>query len=340
LYAQTEIERHKLEQILTRVRDGVVVYNADGVILLINQTVRKAFELGEEKLAGKNIEKVFKDRELLGAIKGGVTDLVGVETEGKDGHVYNVNVTTVPEVGTVSTLRDISYLKELDNLKNDFITTVSHDLRSPLTSILGYVDLIERSGEVNKQQAEFIQRVKMSAHSITDLINDLLNLGRIEGSFKENIQPVSIASIMQQSLEDHISQFENHEQSVSIDISKNLPLVNGDPLQLRQMIDNLLGNAVKYTPSKGKIHVVAKQEDDQVVIQVTDSGPGIPLEEQTKIFEKFYRAKNVDEKIPGTGLGLAITKSIVENHRGRIWVKSEVGKGSTFSVVLPIAISK
>jgi len=337
LYAQTEIERHKLEQILTRVRDGVVVFNADGILLLVNQTVRKAFGLGEGKLAGRKIEKVFKDKNLLDAIKGEVTDPIGVEIEGKDDRVYNVNVTTVPEVGTVSTLRDISYLKELDNLKNDFITTVSHDIRSPLTSILGYVDLIERTGEVNKQQAEFIHRVKMSAHSITDLINDLLNLGRIEGTSKENIQPVSIASILQQSVEDHTSQFEKNQQLVSVDISKDLPQVNGDALQLRQMVDNLLGNAVKYTPNSGFIHISAKQEDDQVIIQVADNGPGIPIEEQSKIFEKFYRAKNIDENIPGTGLGLAITRTIVENHHGRIWVKSEIGKGSTFSVVLPIA---
>ena len=265
LYAQTEIERFKLEQILTQVRDGVVVFNSEGVILLINQTVRNAFDLGEGKLAGRNIENVFKDRALYEAITGKESDSVRIEIQGKDNRVYNVCVTTVPDVGTVTTLHDISYLKELDNLKNDFISTVSHDLRSPLTSIMGYVDLIERSGEVNEQQAEFIERVKMSAHSITDLINDLLNLGRAQGTLEENFQTVSIVSILRQSVEDHISQFEERQQLISMDIDEDMPQINGDPRQLRQMIDNLLGNAVKYTPLGGMIHVSAKSEDGQVI---------------------------------------------------------------------------
>jgi signal transduction histidine kinase len=120
-------------------------------------------------------------------------------------------------------------------------------------------------------------------------------------------------------------------------MSEELPVINGNPIQLRQMMDNLISNSVKYTPMGGEITVSADKENGQVIIRVADTGPGIPVEDQSRIFEKFYRAKNVEAGIPGTGLGLAITKSIVDNHRGRIWVESEPGKGSTFTVVLPIA---
>ena len=335
LYRQTEIERHKLEQILTSVVDGVVVYNAEEEIILVNHTVRKAFNLGEEMLAGQKIEEVFSPSSLLQAIRGKVKTPNQGEIQGNDQRVYDVSVTQIPEIGSVATFHDITYLKELDNLKNEFITTVSHDIRSPLTSIMGYVNLIERSGEVNEQQSEFIEHVKQSADSITELINDLLDLGRVEGTVEENIQPLSISPIIQETVEAYKNQINDRKQVVSVLAPEDLPLINGNSLQIRQMMDNLLGNAIKYTPVGGLISVSAEQEDGQVIIQVSDSGPGIPVEEHAKIFQKFYRSKNVDKSVPGTGLGLAITKTIVDNHHGRVWVNSHIGSGSTFVVMLP-----
>ncbi len=337
LYRQTEIERHKLEEILTSVQDGVVVYNADEAIILVNQTVRQAFDLGSEPLAGRQIGDVFSQAGLLEAIRGNTSSASQGEIQGLDQRVYSVSVTEIPDIGCVATFHDITYLKELDNLKNEFITTVSHDIRSPLTSIMGYVNLIERSGEVNPQQAEFIERVKQSAHSITDLINDLLDLGRVEGTVEDNMQPLLLTPIIQDTVEAYKNQIEERKQIVSVLAPDDLPKVNGNSLQLRQMMDNLVGNAIKYTPVGGLINISAEQEDGQLIIQVTDSGPGIPLEEHGKIFQKFYRSKQVDESVPGTGLGLAITKTIVDNHHGRVWVNSHVGQGSTFVVVLPAA---
>lgn len=335
LYRQTEIERHKLEQILTRVQDGVVVYNDEEEIILVNHTVRRSFDLGDENLAGKSLGKVFTKVDLLEAVRGKSSISNQAEIAGADQRIYSVTVTSIPEIGSVASFHDITYLKELDNLKNDFIQTVSHDIRSPLTSIMGYVNLIERSGEVNKQQADFIERVKQSADSITNLINDLLELGRAESPMEENIQPLSISPIIKETVEAHKSQIDERKLVVAVEAPNELPLINGNSLQLRQMMDNLLGNAIKYTPVGGMISVSIDLEDGQIIIQVTDSGPGIPVEEHAKIFQKFYRAKNVDKSVPGTGLGLAITKTIVDNHRGRVWVNSQIGKGSTFVVVLP-----
>ncbi len=120
------------------------------------------------------------------------------------------------------------------------------------------------------------------------------------------------------------------------DISSNLPALHANPIRIRQMLDNLIGNAIKYTPKDGTIRISLRAEDRQLIFEISDTGPGIPLNEQFRIFEKFYRASNVLNGPKGSGLGLAIVKSIVENHQGRVWVKSTLGNGSTFMVVLPV----
>jgi len=337
LYTNTEVERSKLEAILTQVRDGVIIIDREGHPILVNQTVRKAFGLGDRDFSDQSLDKVFKHSELIRALIGEGDDPLRVEVEADEGRVFSVRLTEVPEVGTVATLHDITYLKELDHIKTDFVNTVSHDLRSPLTAILGYVELVERSGEVNERQAEFIRRVKLSVHNITDLINGLLDLGRIEIGLEEDIESVSISPILNYTIEGVQSQIRERGQTLRADYPDELPPVVGNPLHLRQMLDNLLGNASKYTPEGGEIAVRGQHEGGQVILQVADNGPGIPLEEQSRIFEKFYRGSNVGEEVQGTGLGLAIVKSIVDNHRGRIWVDSQPGKGATFTVVLPVA---
>jgi signal transduction histidine kinase len=148
---------------------------------------------------------------------------------------------------------------------------------------------------------------------------------------------VPFAAILNYSVEGLHNRVVEKEQELVMEVPDKLPPVLGNPVRLRQMCANLIGNAIKYTPAKGKIHIRLVTEGDQLVFQVTDNGPGIPAADQPYIFDKFYRASNVPFDIPGTGLGLAIVKSIVENHQGRIWVESTVDHGTTFTVVLPIA---
>ncbi len=210
-------------------------------------------------------------------------------------------------------------------------------MRSPLTAILGYIELIGRVGSLNAQQKEFIRRVENNVHSITALINDLLDLGRIEAGFDSRKEIVPLPTIIHLTLEGQRQHLMEKSQRLLVEISENLPPVQGHPIHLRQMLANLVGNAIKYTPEGGEIRLRARAESDQIILQVSDNGPGIPLAEQPYIFDKFYRASNVPADTPGTGLGLAIVKSIVENHRGRIWVDSNPGQGTTFTVVLPSA---
>jgi two-component system NtrC family sensor kinase len=338
LYSRTEVERKRFENILTQVEDGVIVIDTDGRLILVNQTVRNVFSLGEANLMGKPFKEVFTHPDLL--------ELVGEEikphsTRGEigieDGRVFNTHITPVAEVGMVVTMQDITHLKELDRIKSDFVSTVSHDLRSPLTAILGYIELIDRVGPLNDTQREFVRRVQFSVSNITALINDLLDLGRIEAGFDSRKEIVPLGAIITYVVEGLRSRVTEKQQDLVVEVPESLAPILGNPTRLRQLVANLLGNAIKYTPASGQVIVRAAAEDDQVIMQIVDNGPGIPPSDQPYIFDKFYRASNVPSDTPGTGLGLAIVKSIVDNHQGRIWVESTLGKGTTFTVVLPVA---
>jgi two-component system NtrC family sensor kinase len=258
------------------------------------------------------------------------------EVRAPDERTYSVRLSAIEGVGTAAILHDVSYLKELDRVKTEFVSMVSHDLRSPLTSILGYIELLPRMGELNEQQLEFIKRVRQSVHNITDLISDLLHLGQLEAGLNEDMELVSFGSLVHETVFPLRQRAEERDQILDLVIPDKLPRILGNPTQLRQVIDNLVSNAIKYTPEKGFINIFAEVQDEQLIFSVVDNGAGIPAEEQNKIFDRFYRATNAPRDVQGTGLGLHITKTIVEKHDGRIWLQS-TRSGTSFFVVFPIA---
>jgi two-component system NtrC family sensor kinase len=305
--------------------------------VLANQTARSAFGVQDANPVGKPARDLFQHLDLLEILSDEKRSRPSrAEISLEDGRVFNAQLTTIPDVGLAITMQDITHLKELDRIKSDFVSTVSHDLRSPLTAILGYVELIDRAGPVTEQQREFIRRVQFSVNNITALINDLLDLGRIEAGFDARKEIVPLGAIINYAIEGLRSRLTEKDQNLVTEIPAKLPTVLGNPIRLRQLMGNLIGNAIKYTPTHGEITVRGHAEEGQIIIQVNDNGPGIPPTDQPYIFDKFYRASNVPVDTPGTGLGLAIVKSIVDNHQGRIWVDSVVGQGSTFTVVLPV----
>lgn len=337
LYTGTEVERNKLEAILTRIEDGVIVVNDAGKVILVNRVARNLFDLGDQDVELKSIDDVFQHEQLLKLLKNGHdTFPYRSELELGDDRVIDTQLNVIPDVGITVTLHDVTYFKELDRIKSDFVSTVSHDLRSPLTAILGYVELLERVGPINERQQSFIKRVQTSVRNITELINDLLDLGRIESGFDERKVSLSLPKVVQYSVESMKNKVLEKKHQLSIDVPETLPNVIGDSVRLRQVVDNLLGNAIRYTPEGGQISIVATEENEQIILRVSDNGYGIPAADRPHIFDKFYRASNVIEDISGSGLGLAIVKSIVENHQGRVWVDSAEGEGSTFTVVLPV----
>jgi PAS domain S-box-containing protein len=331
-------ELQKFDTIVEHIEDGVVILDAAFNVLLINPAARRAFGLWmDDDVYGKPVDVVLPHPDLNSLLNEGVENLLPHhEIAFDDGRVLSAQYTPIPGIGIAVTMQDITYLKQIDRLKNEFVHTVSHDLRSPLTAILGYVDLLDRVGTVNDQQREFIHRVQVSVENITALVNDLLELGRIEAGFDGQKEVVPLEGLIRYSLETMTSQISEKRLNIHLKLAEDIPQMRGNPIRLRQMLDNLIGNSIKYTPECGDITIVAEGQGEQVIIRISDSGPGIPVSDQPHIFEKFYRASNVPKGVGGSGLGLAIVKSIVDSHHGRIWVESSLGKGSTFTIVLPI----
>lgn len=337
LYDRTEAERRKLETIITQIENGVIVLDPENRILMINQTAREAFGVNGN-WQGHSVVEVFENEHLLSLIRASNSTSRREEIELKEGRIFNAQRTPIPVVGQAIVMQDITHLKELDRIKSEFVTTVSHDLRSPLTAILGYVELIERTGSLSDQQRGFIQRVRSSVEQITLLVSDLLDLGRIEAGLDGAKEQLKLGSLVRESAGNITELVEAKGLNLSLDLYDNSLEVLADPIRMRQMIGNLLENAIKYTPDGGAIRLEVETEDDQVILRVKDSGPGIPPVDQPYLFDKFYRASNVCEDTPGTGLGLSIVKSIVDNHDGRIWVESNLGQGAVFTVVLPATV--
>jgi PAS domain S-box-containing protein len=339
----SESERTKLEAIIGNIQDGVIVMDESRNVLLVNRSIRDIFQLGSKPLTGRPVQDIIQNNDLQALLsRSSENSLKYHEINFDDGRVFNAQYTPIPKIGAAITMQDISYLKELDRLKSDFIHTVSHDLRSPLTSILGYTELIGRTGPLNENQQEFLQRLQGSVQHVTVLVNDLLDLGRLEAGFDTRREMVHLENVLKYTLDMVDLQVKKKKIKLTVTKVAELKPLRANPIRIRQMLDNLVGNAIKYTQNEGAVNINLLMHDDQIILSVEDNGPGIPAEEQGRVFEKFYRATNMagTEAVSGSGLGLAIVKSIVDSHQGRVWVESTVGKGSTFFVLLPTAEEK
>jgi PAS domain S-box-containing protein len=333
--AISESELKRYERIFANIQDGVIIIDEKGKIQLLNQVMESAFELNGE-YRGKPVLEIIDHPDLHALIeRAKMIPMKYHEVNFDDGRIFNAQLTPIEGIGSVITMQDISYLKQLERMKNEFVHTVSHDLRSPLTSVLGYTELVERIGPLSEQQIEFLSRIRSSVENITSLVNDLLDLSRLEAGFDTRRENVQVENVLMSALNTIEGQCKLSKLELSLDIGKKLPVLRGNPVRIRQLFDNLLSNAVKYSPTGGKIDISLQAEDDQIIFRIADEGPGIPPTEQIRIFDKFYRASNIPDKVGGSGLGLAIVKSIVESHQGRIWVESIPNQGSTFFVVLP-----
>jgi signal transduction histidine kinase len=330
-------ELQKLDVIVDRIEEGVIILDSKMRILLINPAARREFGLWQEdEMRSKPILDVIPHPDLRSLLANGVSSpLPHSEITFDDGRVLSAQYTPIAGIGAAITLQDITYLKQIDRLKTEFVHTVSHDLRSPLTAILGYIELLERIGPLTDQQKEFVQRVQASVQNITALVNDLLELGRIEAGYDSQKETIPLDGIISYTTENLHHQIKERGLKLHVKLPPEIPPLRGNPIRLRQMLDNLLGNAIKYTPDKGEINIEVEVQEGQIILRISDTGVGIPPADQPHIFEKFYRATNIPKGVGGSGLGLAIVKSIVDNHQGRIWVESVMGEGTTFVIVLP-----
>ena len=325
---------YQFERMLSGVVDGFVLADLDANMLMVNQAARAIFKITKEQVEGRPVNEIIYNSDFLDIFKPQRTFPYRTEISVEDGGVFSAQASMIPEIGIAVVLQDITYLKELDRVKTDFVNTISHDLRSPLTSIYGFIGLIDRVGPINHQQAEFIRHIQSSVQHITALINDLLELNRVESSYDLQIGEVHLKDILTQSISDLEYQISEKIQDVVLSVPDDLPVILGNSLHLHRMVSNLIENAVKFSPPMGRIDVRCRVEAGQIILEVIDNGPGIPLADQPHIFEKFYRGSNLAQVTDGTGLGLSIVKSIVEKNHGRIWLESSP-QGTTFTVILP-----
>ncbi len=346
LFLNVEASRRQLEAILNSTPDPVLVTDHRNRLVLTNQSAIRA--LGIEKIEGSIVqtEKVVKLRSLLDLLQDTSTKNQSAEVVLADGRTYLATASSVMvdgrQIARVCIMRDVTYFKELDTLKSEFVATVSHDLRSPLTLMRGYATMLEMVGQLNEQQQGYVKKMISGVDNMSRLVNNLLDLGRIEIGVGLEVENVSVMEIMERVTSALQMQASEKDIALSVEFPKDMPhAVEADGALLHQAVYNLVENAIKYTPAHGKVNLSAATKTGHLVFEVADSGIGIPPDDQPRLFEKFYRAKQREAREqPGSGLGLAIVRSIAESHGGRVWVESVLGRGSTFRLQIPLVQPK
>jgi signal transduction histidine kinase len=252
-----------------------------------------------------------------------------------DGRTFHGTLSPVADVGWALIMRDISHLKELDKMKSDFVATITHDLRSPLTAIQGSLALLSELGELTGEQQEFAERAMRNAEHMDALITNLLDIGRIEAGLEMDMGPIHLDALVEEAVANLLGEARSRGLVLRAEVPDGLPPVSGNHTRLMQVMSNLLDNAIRYTPRGGNITVFVEDDGGQVTVSVIDTGVGIPAQAKDRIFDKFYRVEGAETReFEGIGLGLATVRSIVERHGGQVSMESEEGEGSTFSFSL------
>jgi PAS domain S-box-containing protein len=332
-------ERAKLEAIIKGASDAIFVTDEGGRVLLMNPAAEKAFHVEPETWADRPLETVIKNADLLALWRSCSTDSDSrsAEISLADERTLYADLTPIAGVGQTAIMRDITHLKELDKMKSEFVSTVSHDLGSPLHIIQTSAELIPKLGPTNQDQRDTVDDIIRVVGRTATLVRELLDLGKIEAGVEMEMEPCQLATVIDEAVEGLEERAKAKEIVLQITLPQALPLVMGNPIRLGQVVTNLVNNAIKFTPGKGTVTISARETEGEVTVEVRDTGIGIAPEDQAHIFDKFYRVKSVQVSgIKGTGLGLAIVKSIAEGHGGRVWVESELGQGSIFGFALPI----
>ena len=342
LFRTAEVGRQRLAAILASTPDPVLVIDQNSCLLLANPAAAQV--LGQDVVFGKGkpIEKVIKDPGLLEILRAVPTDSLSIEVTLPDERIYLATASPVVSdnqpVGRVCILRDVTHFKELDLMKTEFVNTVSHDLRSPLTLMRGYATMLETIGPLNEQQMVYIKKIISGVESMAHLVNTLLDLGRVEAGVGLQLELVSIVDLIEQVTGPLQLVAVQKNIQLSVDIPRNIrPMMEADRALFQQVIYNLVENAIKYTPEGGQIVVKLQVLNDNLLLEIQDSGIGVDPKDKLRLFDKFYRGgQRQAREQKGTGLGLAIVKTITEHHSGKVWFESQLGKGSSFFLQVPL----
>jgi len=348
-----EAEKRHIEAVIHAISDGVLVMDAFGDLVLTNEAAERIF--GFEFGFGRRtpVEEAIRDDQFLGLLRemqeqGSLVPhrtTEWVRGEGDEARTYRVILNTLFEgpkkdrvSGVVAVLHDVTREKEIARTKSEFVSAVSHELKAPLASIRAYVEMLVDGETSDKQEArEFLNVIAAETDRLSRLIDKTLNLSRLEsGLIPPNKTDLAVTELLREVVEVLSPQADAKKIRLEADLAPVFFRVHGDRDMVYQAVLNVVSNAIKYTPDQGRVAISTHLADGSVVVDVTDTGMGIPEEEKDKIFEKFYRARHSAQAVSGTGLGLPLVKHIVETiHGGRVDVETEVGKGSTFRLYLP-----
>ena len=346
LFMTVEVSRRQLEAILNSTPDPVLVTDASNRLILANPAATDVFGVNIRRGERPEAEKTIQVKALIELLQASSSERHSAEVNMPDGKTYLAMASpmTAEEktVGRVCILRDVTQLKEIDTLKSDFVATVSHDLRSPLTLMRGYATMLEMAGSLNEQQKNYARMIVQGVDNMAKLVNNLLDLGRIEFGVGLQVESIPVLDILERATSELQAQAKQKNISLGVELPRDLPhAIEADSALLHQALYNLIENGIKYTPEGGSVTVHLQPALDSLVFAVQDSGIGISANDQKRLFEKFYRGSNRDALIQrGTGLGLAIVKSIAEQHGGKVWVESELGSGSIFFLQVPLTQKK
>lgn len=357
---ELKTERNKLAVTLASIVDGVIAVDLNRNIIIFNKAVEKLTGYKISEVLGKPIDQIIKIFDNVtelspntyspissASFEGIVYNKEGVKLIGLNGKEAFVNLVVgqikegkEANLGCILTLYDVSKEKQLEEMKLDFVSMAAHELRTPLTSIKGYMYIFLRDyrDSLNSQQITLLSRINISTQRLVSLVENLLNVTRIErGTLTISLSEIDWIDNTEEAISEIIDQAKDKKIELNFLKPKESPLdVTVDKSRINEVLLNLLANAISYTNSGGKVTVWIERKGNEIITHIQDNGQGIPKEALPYLFTKFFRVSgNLEQGSKGTGLGLFIAKSIVEMHKGKIWVNSQLGKGSTFSFSLP-----
>ena len=352
-------EREKLDTVLTNMRDAVLAFTSDGFVIHSNNSAEELFS--EEFSSGTmTLDKCLEKLDIPLAVDGSRIELTTPDAAAEitrdgyifrdricDSRVYDVSFALIRYTsengqasGSLIMIHDTTARYELDESRREFVANVSHELRTPLTSIKGATETVRSDADMDEETRNyFLDMVLSESDRMTSIVSDLLTLSRLDNKrTKWNIETFDVKQSLRHLCEVMLPNLDSHHHTLSLGFDKNVPSITADRQRVEQVFINILSNAIKYTPDGGHIDVkLMNAGADRVVVTISDNGIGIPEEDLSHLFERFYRVeKSRTQDAGGTGLGLAIAKELIEAHGGRITVTSEVGKGTSVAIELPV----
>ena len=329
--------------------EGVLLTDTEGRVLLVNESLRQLLSFRAD-LRGSTLEKAFGLPGLSALAQRLKTEKnisdAELEVPGESPRSLQINAAVIidngREQGEIFVFHDVTRLKQLENIRKEFVANVSHELRTPLSLIRGFSEtLLDGAKDNSELNTRFLQKIDKQSHRLLFLIEDLLSISQLEsGQIALELQPIQLRELAQRVLDDLAAPAADRQVTLQNAISESIS-VKADASRLQQVFFNLAENAIKYGKLGGNVRVEARQSaPGRIEISVTDDGPGIPVASQPRIFERFYRVDRArSRETGGTGLGLSIVKHIVQAHGGEVWVRSEPGHGAAFFFTLPLAKS-